>query len=399
MLSPELLDQTKGALLRAQTATVPVRAVAATAVARAVPLASLEPAATDGRGLVGWMVVRFVCVIRVPVCARVSRVCPGPPRCLFTGNGGGSRKTPLKMASYEFAAARAGEGGDVGAATAEANGSEPCRAPKRRWQCRINRKPIVYFHVNFINIPTIDTIAQVWSCGFTLRGWTSGLKGARTCVHRVLEHVHAATALSGFWHPMPQSSQTHPDVHAMAGMSNEDCPQNDLSDKRWQDESLTRKTELEDWEPRLQISNLITTDKWTMKRKWMTSADEEMEFKWTITGTFLEQLEIHSFPRDMQVLQIKITSSIPQFIINQKLAGAELSGKVEDAERLPALLDELADLQQRELAIDSDHLSAPEVSRKEALLAWRKHDARVQRVLRLAPHYEVRQRTPRMATR
>ena len=23
-----------------------------------------------------WMVVRFVCVIRVPVCARVSRVCP-----------------------------------------------------------------------------------------------------------------------------------------------------------------------------------------------------------------------------------------------------------------------------------------------------------------------------------
>ena len=25
-----------------------------------------------------WIVVRFVCVIRVPVCARVSRVCPGP---------------------------------------------------------------------------------------------------------------------------------------------------------------------------------------------------------------------------------------------------------------------------------------------------------------------------------
>ena len=35
-----------------------------------------------------WMVARFVCVIRVPVCARVScvpRVCPGSPRCLFTG--------------------------------------------------------------------------------------------------------------------------------------------------------------------------------------------------------------------------------------------------------------------------------------------------------------------------
>ena len=35
------------------------------------------------------MLERFVCVIRVPVCARVSRVCPGSPRnprCLFTGS-------------------------------------------------------------------------------------------------------------------------------------------------------------------------------------------------------------------------------------------------------------------------------------------------------------------------
>ena len=35
------------------------------------------------------MVVRFVRVIRVPACARVSRVsrvCPGSPRCLFTGS-------------------------------------------------------------------------------------------------------------------------------------------------------------------------------------------------------------------------------------------------------------------------------------------------------------------------
>ena len=28
--------------------------------------------------------------IRVPVCARVSRVCPGSPRCLFTVEGSGS---------------------------------------------------------------------------------------------------------------------------------------------------------------------------------------------------------------------------------------------------------------------------------------------------------------------
>jgi len=34
------------------------------------------------------MVVRFVCVVCVPLCVRVprvSRVCPGSPRCLFTG--------------------------------------------------------------------------------------------------------------------------------------------------------------------------------------------------------------------------------------------------------------------------------------------------------------------------
>ena len=35
-----------------------------------------------------WMVVRFVCVIRVSACALVCPVCPGSPRCLFTGTAG-----------------------------------------------------------------------------------------------------------------------------------------------------------------------------------------------------------------------------------------------------------------------------------------------------------------------
>ena len=45
----------------------------------------------DVRGVCCWwvsMVVRFVCVVCVPLCVRVfrvSRVCPGSPRCLFTG--------------------------------------------------------------------------------------------------------------------------------------------------------------------------------------------------------------------------------------------------------------------------------------------------------------------------
>jgi hypothetical protein len=46
----------------------------------------------DVRGVCCWwvsMVVRFVCVVCVPLCVRVfrvSRVCPGSPRCLFTGS-------------------------------------------------------------------------------------------------------------------------------------------------------------------------------------------------------------------------------------------------------------------------------------------------------------------------
>jgi hypothetical protein len=36
------------------------------------------------RGRSKAMLDRFVCVIRVPVCPRVSRVCPGSPRYLFT---------------------------------------------------------------------------------------------------------------------------------------------------------------------------------------------------------------------------------------------------------------------------------------------------------------------------
>ena len=56
----------------------------------AAVLAAVESVAVFVRVCVvgfGWMVVRFVRVIRLPACARVSRVsrvCPGSPRCLFT---------------------------------------------------------------------------------------------------------------------------------------------------------------------------------------------------------------------------------------------------------------------------------------------------------------------------
>ena len=59
----------------------------------AAVLAAVESVAVFVRICVfgfGWMVVRFVRVIRLPACARVSRVsrvsrvCPGSPRCFFT---------------------------------------------------------------------------------------------------------------------------------------------------------------------------------------------------------------------------------------------------------------------------------------------------------------------------
>ena len=49
-----------------------------------------RPVATRVHDGFGWMVVRFVRVIRAPACARVSRVsrvCPGSPQYLFTGTG------------------------------------------------------------------------------------------------------------------------------------------------------------------------------------------------------------------------------------------------------------------------------------------------------------------------
>jgi hypothetical protein len=47
--------------------------------------ASVVALTSDVRGVCCWwvlLVVRFVCV---PLCVRVFRVCPGSPRCLFTG--------------------------------------------------------------------------------------------------------------------------------------------------------------------------------------------------------------------------------------------------------------------------------------------------------------------------
>ena len=222
-------------------------------------------------------------------------------------------------------------------------------------RCRIDKKPIVYFQINFLNVPTIDTVAQTWTCEFTLRGWTSGLKGARCWIH-------------------------------------DETPPGDMRSPLWAKGTHARRLQLGDWEPRLRIANLVETTGWRQRCKWMTSAEEEMEFKWTISGTFLEQLEIGAFPRDIQALQIKITSTTPQFVLDRDVKGAELDGQPVGSHELVGLLDELAILERRAVEVDLNRqspLSGVETARRAALLDWRSHDDRVRRKIRLAPHYEV----------
>jgi hypothetical protein len=46
-----------------------------------------------------WMVVRFVCAVRVPLCVRVSRVCPGTPGVFFPVS---ATATKLKLGRPDF---------------------------------------------------------------------------------------------------------------------------------------------------------------------------------------------------------------------------------------------------------------------------------------------------------
>ena len=78
----------RAAVARASARAAAVRAVAATAVARAVPVASLEPAATDGRGLVG------LDGCEVCLCDPCARVRPCVP-CV-------SRLPPVSFYRYKF---------------------------------------------------------------------------------------------------------------------------------------------------------------------------------------------------------------------------------------------------------------------------------------------------------
>ncbi len=97
-----------------------------------------------GAGALVWvgLVVRFVCVIRVPVCARVcplSRLaaCPGSPRCLFTGTLGEAEHTPNALPSQPMVLIHASKTGDAITMPSRACDSAGGRAAPARSAARV----------------------------------------------------------------------------------------------------------------------------------------------------------------------------------------------------------------------------------------------------------------------
>tara|TARA_B110001452_G_C15125650_1_gene392302 strand:- start:37 stop:762 length:726 start_codon:yes stop_codon:yes gene_type:complete len=193
---------------------------------------------------------------------------------------------------------------------------------------RINRKPILYLSVNIINLPEIDTVAQSFSCELVIRGWTSGLAGANVWTHPT--------------EPAPTLLPTR----------------KDQQDPRWSDERFARPLREGEWDPRLRITNLVECTSWKMSAKWSSETAGEMEFKWSLTGRFLEQMEIAEFPRDVQRLTIKLTSATPQFVINGAIDSGshKLGGTPVALDAIPPLLDELSELQHAALQLENSSL-------------------------------------------
>ena len=63
------------------------------------------------------------------------------------------------------------------------------------------------------------------------------------------------------------------------------------------------------WEPRLRFLNLLSTTSWGRQEK-MTE-EGELAFKYHVSGTFSEQMELFDFPFDVQDLSFILSSAIP----------------------------------------------------------------------------------------
>jgi len=65
----------------------------------------------------------------------------------------------------------------------------------------------------------------------------------------------------------------------------------------------------DNWEPRIHFMNSLDARTWRFHGK--PTKQGEIEFKYTIEGTFSEPYELSQFPFDVQSLMLKMTSSIP----------------------------------------------------------------------------------------
>jgi len=105
---------------------------------------------------------------------------------------------------------------------------------------------------------------------------------------------------------------------------------------------------IDNWEPRIRLLNLLESSKWNMSSK--PGANGELEFKWTIAGTFSQTFDLSAFPVDRQDLSLSVSSAIPRFLLGPAAPS--------DAHERRQILDRLDKITDLEAQLASFNLSA-----------------------------------------
>jgi hypothetical protein len=143
------------------------------------------------------------------------------------------------------------------------------------------------------------------------------------------------------------------------------------------------------------VSNLIGEAlKWRSRDEPFGRCGEK-QFKYTISGTFIEQFEIEAFPRDIQTLSVKISSPLPAYLLQMENSRANLTGgPIEPSGGSEAWvrkrLDEIAVFESKSIwnLMGSKSAIEADAARLFQLKKWRQEDSRVQQIFKLAPFYE-----------
>lgn len=105
---------------------------------------------------------------------------------------------------------------------------------------------------------------------------------------------------------------------------------------------------IDNWEPRIRLLNLLESSKWNMSSK--PGANGELEFKWTIAGTFSQTFDLSAFPVDRQDLSLSVSSAIPRYLLGPAAPS--------DAHERRQILDRLDKITDLEAQLASFNLSA-----------------------------------------